>query len=197
MRASMEFAAADRKREREHRRKIAALQVQVSHYIETYIHISMYSFERHIYYIMEKQQSYICMYNNTSQAKRAFDPLWPKAERTNEPNPRRSEPNQTTSETSLSRRSSCVCLREREFTLLRCCCRCQSRTVPERALHEWTTHAKHSHSHTCTTAGCRKKGAWVQLTNQQQAKYIRQSRSHVKEKLVIHNACECVFEGII
>jgi len=66
----------------------------------------------------------------------------------------------------------------------------------ERCMNERLTQNTHTHTHARQLAA-EKKGAWVQLTNQQQAKYIRQSRSHVKEKLVIHNACECVFEGII
>lgn len=110
MRASMEFAAQAKERERKRERGAArreseantnaALQVQLSLSHLQYI-------KRHIYYIMEKQQSrgqtytythaYICIrireiQNQPSQAC-VRPTVWPKAEQTNQ---NRSEANRTT-----------------------------------------------------------------------------------------------------
>lgn len=162
------------------RRGERARRTRMPHYKCSSLSLSHLQYiKRHIYYIMEKQQSrgqtytythaYICIrireiQNQPSQAC-VRPTVWPKAEQTNQ---NRSEANRTTPNSDAgadddadvavavavaSRRVVCiVAVKER------CRCRCQGRTVPENGRVAWMNDSR-THTRTTAADGCRKKGA--------------------------------------
>lgn len=182
MRASMEFAAQAKESERERERGAAqreseantnaALQVQLSLSLSLTIHKAAYLLHNGKTTI-ERANTHIhtCIHMyphpwDTKPAKPSVRSTHCVTEsRTNEPKPKRSEPNHTEQRRWRWRWCRRRCCRRRRVVCIaavkeRCRCRCQGRTVPENGRVAWMNDSR-TQTHTRTTAadGCRKKGA--------------------------------------